>query len=98
MGINHGGHNIFVTQKLLDGADIIPVLQQVGGETMPESMTACRLRCAAGPDGVFDGVLQISFRDLVPAFFAAAWVYRDLFRRENVLPGPLARGFRVFPM
>jgi hypothetical protein len=60
MGINHGGDNIFVTQKLLDGADIILVFEQVCGKTMPESMTARRLGYTAGADGVFDGVLQVS--------------------------------------
>ena len=56
-----GGDNIFVPQKLLDRADIVPVLQQVRGKTMPEGMTARRLRHTARADGVFDGVLQVFF-------------------------------------
>lgn len=30
MGINHGGFDIFVTQQLLDGADVVAILQKFG--------------------------------------------------------------------
>ena len=43
MCINHGCTYILMPQKLLDGSDIIPILQQMGSKGMPESMTTDRL-------------------------------------------------------
>ncbi|OGP89159.1 MAG: hypothetical protein A2157_11090 [Deltaproteobacteria bacterium RBG_16_47_11] len=38
MGIDHGGLKILVTQQLLNGPDIVSVLQEVGGKTVPQGM------------------------------------------------------------
>jgi hypothetical protein len=37
-GIDHGGFYILVTEKFLNGADIVVVLQKVGGEGMTKSV------------------------------------------------------------
>jgi hypothetical protein len=35
MCIDHGGRHILVAEKLLDGADVRAVHEQMGGETVP---------------------------------------------------------------
>jgi len=40
MSVNHGGANVFVAKQFLHGADIIAILQEMGGEAvaiMPSS-------------------------------------------------------------
>ena len=36
--VDHGGAYVAMTKKLLDGADVLPRLQQVGGKGMPKRM------------------------------------------------------------
>ncbi len=36
MGVNHGGFEVFVAEEFLDGADVVAVLEEVGGEGMAE--------------------------------------------------------------
>ena len=69
VGINHRGGNIFVPEEFLNGPDIITILQQMRSKTVPESMTACRFGDPGGPNSLLDGILQVSFCDVVPAFF-----------------------------
>ena len=40
MGVDHGGADIFVAEEFLDGANVIAVFQEVGGEGMTEGVTA----------------------------------------------------------
>ena len=35
VGVDHGGLDIFVAQKLLHSANIIPILQEMRGEAVP---------------------------------------------------------------
>ena len=71
MGVNHGGGDVFVAEEFLDGANIIALFQQVRSETVPERVAVCGLGDSAGPDGVFDGVLEVFLVDMVAAFLAA---------------------------
>jgi hypothetical protein len=36
VGVNHGGLQILVSQKLLDRPDIVSLFEQMGGEGMPK--------------------------------------------------------------
>jgi hypothetical protein len=56
MRIDHGRAHVLVDQQFLDGADIISVLQQVGGKAVPEGMAADRLVNAGNLYGGFDGL------------------------------------------
>ena len=44
MGVDHGGPHILMTQQLLYRANIVPILQEVGGEGMSEGMTGSVFR------------------------------------------------------
>ena len=98
VGINHRGGDIFVPEEFLDGPDIITILQQMGSETVPKGMTACRFRDTAGPDGVLDRVLQVSFRDVVSACLAAARIDGEIVGGEDILPCPFAGCLGIFPV
>ena len=98
VGVNHRGRDILVAEEFLDGTNIITVLQQMGSKTVPKGMAACRFFDTAGSNGILDGVLKVSLRHVMAASFAAARVDCDFLGREDILPGPFARGFRIFPV
>ena len=39
MGVDHGGFDIFVAEQFLNGADVVAVLEQMGGKRVAEGMT-----------------------------------------------------------
>jgi hypothetical protein len=61
MGVNHGGFDIFMTEQFLDGADVVAVLEQVGGKTMAESVTTHGFVNF----GAADGLLERSPKDSI---------------------------------
>jgi hypothetical protein len=97
MSIDHGGFDIFVAEEFLDGADVIAVLEQVGGEGVAEGVATDRFIGDASQDcsGTY-GFLQATFSNMVTALNPRAWVRDNAFARKNILPGPFAIGIRVF--
>ena len=57
MGINHRGFDIFMTEQFLDGADIVAVLQEVGGKGMAEGVTTNPFCDFGVSDGLLKGFL-----------------------------------------
>lgn len=98
MRVDHRGGDILVAEQFLHAADIIAILKQMRSKTMPKGMAARGFWDGGGSDCLFDCVLQVSFRDVMAAFLATAWVDRDFVGRESVLPDPFAGGFRVFTL
>ena len=76
MGVNHRGSHVFVPEELLNGTNIISILQQMRSETVPKGMTARHLGQPGGSDRVADGILQVALGNVVAAFFAAARIER----------------------
>lgn len=70
MGINHGGFDTLVPKQFLHGADIVAVLQEVGGETMPEGVGGDGFVYPGGLGGLLDGFLQAGFMDVVTTHHA----------------------------
>src|SRR5262245_29455899 len=54
VGVDHGRAHVPVPQELLDGADILAVLEQVGGEGVAQGVTGGGLGDARTADGVLD--------------------------------------------
>ena len=54
VGIDFGGGDIFMPEKLLDGADVIPFLQQSRGKTVAKSVCFYGFADAGFHDGCFD--------------------------------------------
>src|SRR5437870_4501911 len=63
--INHGGLEILVAQKLLNRADIISVLDQVGREGVAERVAASGAAHTSIQDGLPDGPLDDRFVQVV---------------------------------
>ena len=61
VGIDHGGRDVGVSKQLLDGADIVAPLQQVGREGVPERVAARRLRHS----GAAKRLLESSLKDRI---------------------------------
>jgi hypothetical protein len=40
VSVDHGRRHVLVPQQLLNGPDVVPVLEKMGGEGMTESMAA----------------------------------------------------------
>ncbi len=74
MGVDHGGADVFVAEELLDGANVVAGFEEMGGKAVAEGMAAGWLLDAGGDDGLFDGVLEVLFGEVVPTSFAAARV------------------------
>jgi len=64
--INHRRAYIGMPQQLLHRADVIPGLQQVCGERMPEDMTAHPLRYACPTRSLRDGSLHDGLVQVIP--------------------------------
>ncbi len=96
VGVNHGSGDVFVAEELLDGANIVAVLEQMGSKTVPESVATGGFVDAGGADGVADGVLEVALGGVVAAFFAGARVEGDAIGGEDVLPNPMTRGVWIF--
>ena len=56
--VDHGRRHVTMTEQLLDGLDVVPVLQQVGGERVAEDVAPCGLRDARRAYSVADGALE----------------------------------------
>ena len=68
MGIDHGGTHVLVSQEFLHRTDIVSVLQQMGGKTMSQGVTAATFGDACVLERLFHGSLQHCFRHMVSAF------------------------------
>ncbi len=96
MGVDHGGLDIFVAEEFLDGADVIVVFEQVGGEGMAEGMAGDALVYTSRYGGCADGPLQAARIQVVATGDAGTWIYRKLIGWENVLPEPFAGRVGIF--
>jgi len=57
MGVDHGGFDVFVAEEFLDGADVVIVLQEMGGEGVTEGVGGNALLQFCGTGGISDGSL-----------------------------------------
>src|SRR5260370_18565639 len=95
MRVDHSRSDIFVTEELLDGADVVAVFKQVWREAVPKGMATARLGNFRFPDGELNRVLEILFRNMMPTRLVRARINRHLGRRKNVLPNPGAFGIGI---
>src|SRR3990167_9339176 len=72
VGVDHGGAYVGVAEQFLYGTDVVAVLQQVGGERMPERMRVRRFVDTSAACGFLDVALDGLFVDVVAAGHAAA--------------------------
>jgi hypothetical protein len=98
VGIDHGGANILVAEQFLDGADIIAILQKMGGERVSEGVATDAFAKSRFLGALFHSALEGGFIEVVSALDTAARVERPFGSGEKVLPEEIARGVGVFSL
>src|SRR5439155_22186816 len=84
-------------EQLLDGPDVVAVLEQVRGEGMSERVTARVLEDAGLAQRALDGTLDDGLVQVMAAALAGESLHVVAGRREHPLPAELASGVRVLP-
>lgn len=87
-----------MAEEFLDGADVVAALQEMGGEAVPEGVTAGGFGDAGRAEGKFHGVLKVFLAEVVAAGFEGARVDGEFGCGEDVLPRPGAGGVTIFPV
>ena len=97
MRVDHRGTDVTVTEELLDGPDVVVILEQVGGKGVSEGVARGKLGNARGPDGVLHGALENGFVEMVAAALAGEAVHVESRGGEDPLPRLFAPRVRVLP-
>jgi hypothetical protein len=97
VGIEHRRRDVLVTEQLLNCSDIVPVLEEMRGERVPESMAARGFVDTRLADRFAHGALEHRLVGVVAQDGAAPRIPRKLPGREDVLPRPFARRPGVLP-
>src|SRR5439155_16843890 len=84
-----------VAEQFLDRADVVALLEQMGGEGVTESVAGRRLREAGGADRFLDGPLENGFVEMMTAPLASEAVHIEARGREDPLPAPVAAGVGI---
>jgi hypothetical protein len=97
VSVDHGRLHVGVAEQLLNGPDVVAVLQEVGRERVPEGVARRRLREPGGSYRGTDRVLHRGFREVVPSHLSGARIDRQRAGGEYVLPSPAPSGRGVLP-
>ena len=92
VGVDHGGADIGVAEEFLDGADVVAVFEQVGGEGVPEGVAVDALGDFGAAGGFGDGFLEGVLVAVVASGEAGAGVLGERGGGEGVLPFPVSPG------
>jgi hypothetical protein len=98
MRVDHRGADIFMSEELLDGTNIIARFTQVCGKRMPKRVAARRLADPHSPYGLFHCPLECELTGMMPTLNSGPRVHRMLRSGEDVLPRLLAIGMRVLSL
>ena len=93
--VDHGRADVAVAEQLLDRADVVTVLEQMGRERVPESVASGGLRDPRAQDGFPHRALQDRLVQVMPPPLPGLGVYVDARGGEHPLPSPLATGVRI---
>jgi len=78
VGVDHGGLDVLVSEEFLHGADVVSVLQKVGGETVAKGVGFDLFVVARKFCGFTDGFLQDGFIEMMAANRSRLRVCRTL--------------------
>ena len=95
--VDHRRRHIRVTEQLLDRPDVVPVLEKVRREGVPERVASHSLRRAARQRRRSNRTLQTLLVHVMPSPNSAPQIDRQLPGRKQPLPRPLASRIRVLP-
>lgn len=65
VGVDHSGADVFVAEEFLNGAYVVSVLEEVGGEAVSEGVTRDALLDACLAGSFFDGTLKSGWFEMV---------------------------------
>ena len=86
MCVDHGRLHIAMAEEFLNGSDVVPVFQQVGGKGMPERMAGRALGESGFAHCHLDRLLPKRFVEVVPAALAGLLIDIDPREREDPAP------------
>jgi hypothetical protein len=96
VGVDHRRPNVVVSEELLDGADVVALLQKVGRKRMAQGVGSGVFGDASGTDGGFDRTLDDGLMQVVPPPISGSAIDIVTGRWEDPLPRPVAPGGGVF--
>ncbi len=95
MRVDDGGGHVAVPEELLDGADVVAILQQVCRERVAEGMAGGALRDGSPLESLSHGTLEHGFVQVVASVLAGRTLDVDSGGGEHPLPGPFPAGVRI---
>ena len=96
MRINHGGSDITVAQKLLNGADVVVGLQQMAGKTVAKRVGRCALWYFGRVDGPLDLFLDVGFMKIITSVLIFVRDECHRFCGKKPLPNEFPGGIFIF--
>jgi hypothetical protein len=96
VSVNHGGLHVLVAEQFLDGANVVTILEEMRGKTVPEGVGRDGLVDSRKLGGAFDSFLQAGFVEMVALFEAGNGICGKVGGGECILPGPFTVGVWVF--
>jgi hypothetical protein len=98
VGVDHRRADIRVAEQLLNGSNVIAVLEQVGRKRMTEGVAADSLRDPGEPDGCGHGALNDGLVQMVPRRRTKSPIAADTPGRKQELPDPVGSRVRILPI
>jgi hypothetical protein len=98
MGVYHRGGHIGVAKQVLNGADIRPPLQQIGGKRMAEGMGADGLGQTSAAHRGLNRFIDDTGVHMMATGDAGAGVDGHVASWEGVLPAPCRCCLPIFPL
>ncbi len=97
MGVDHRGGDILVSQQFLDGADVVAILQQVGGEGVPQGMAGCAFADVGSQHGLGHRLLHHRLVQVVALELPIHGIAGRLEAGEDILPRPVLERRTILP-
>ena len=94
MRVDHRGTHIGMAEQFLHRPDVVPRFEQVGGETVPETVARSPLGNSGSLHGTRDRAAHRPFMGMMPTLRSRPRIDGHLARRKDVLPLPFFRRVR----
>ena len=89
--MTRGGADVVVAEELLDGANVVAVLEEVRGKGVAQGVTGGPFGKACADHGQGDGSLEHGLVKVMPATLPRGWMDVGSGRGKDPLPRPRLR-------
>src|SRR6266581_149112 len=93
--VDHRRRDVRMPEQLLHSADVVAIVQQMGGKEMAQRVAGHALVDTGGPRRFLHRALQYRIIEVMAANRSVLRVNGTMFGRKHVLPGPFITGARV---